>query len=107
MYNLLKYLNQVIFGGIRLEKADLRSSSAWAKIIGTLVSVLGAFIVTLYEGPRILNSTSSPNSTQILTQSQDWVMGGLLLAITSVLASLFIIAQVTFNHPSTANKYSV
>lgn len=88
--------------GIRLEKADFRSSSAQAKLIGTVVSILGAFIVTLYEGPQILKSTSPQNSTQNLTQSQDWILGGLLLAMTSIFASLFIIAQVMI----TSSQYS-
>ena len=79
---------------VRLEKAEIRSSSGRAKMIGTLISVLGAFIVTLYKGLRILKSTSSLDATQKLTQSQDWVIGGLLLAMTSVFASLFVIAQV-------------
>nr|XP_017217970.1 PREDICTED: WAT1-related protein At3g28050-like [Daucus carota subsp. sativus] len=93
MLNLIPGFTFILTIIFRLEKAEIRSSSARAKIIGTLVSVLGAFIVTLYNGPRILKSTSSLNATQKLTQSQDWVIGGLLLAMTSVFASLFVIAQ--------------
>lgn len=96
--------------GIRLEKADFRSSSTQAKLIGTVVSILGAFIVTLYEGPQILKNTSSLNSTQNLAQSEDWILGGLLLAMTSVLASSFIIAQVMITsslYSKSANKYFV
>lgn len=93
MLNLIPAFTFIFSIVFRLEKADFRSSSAQAKLIGTVVSILGAFIVTLYEGPRILKNTSSLNSTHNLTQSQDWILGGLLLAMTSVLASLFIIAQ--------------
>ncbi|KAK1365781.1 Drug/metabolite transporter [Heracleum sosnowskyi] len=93
MLNLIPGFTFILTIIFRLEKADFRSSSAQAKLIGTVVSILGAFIVTLYEGPRILKNTSSQNSTENLTQSQDWILGGLLLAMTSLFASLFIIAQ--------------
>ncbi|WOH08339.1 hypothetical protein DCAR_0727777 [Daucus carota subsp. sativus] len=93
MLNLIPGFTFIFAIIFRLEKAEVRSSGARAKIIGTLVSVVGAFIVTLYQGPRILKGTSSANSTQNLTQSQDWVIGGLLLALTSVFASLFITTQ--------------
>lgn len=78
----------------RLEKADFKSSGTQAKLIGTMVSVLGAFVVTLYQGPQLLKSPSSSSLSHLLTTpSQNWVIGGLLLGIDSVLASFLVITH--------------
>ncbi|KAI7725354.1 hypothetical protein M8C21_029702 [Ambrosia artemisiifolia] len=62
-----------------------------AKIIGTLVSVIGAVTVTLYTGPTII--TPPLSSQHLLGQSSDFILGGLLMLIDSILAALFINAQ--------------
>ncbi|KAH9720104.1 WAT1-related protein [Citrus sinensis] len=49
------FLLAVIF---RMEKVDLRSLISQIKIIGTLVSIAGAFIITLYKGPSIVGASS-------------------------------------------------
>ncbi|KAL2546982.1 WAT1-related protein [Forsythia ovata] len=94
MMNLIPgftFLLAIIF---RMEKVDCKSSSTLAKSIGTIVSVIGAFIITLYKGPALLGiSSHSTASIHTLTQSSAWLFGGLLLAIDAVVASIFIIAQ--------------
>ncbi|KAG8637977.1 WAT1-related protein At5g40240 [Manihot esculenta] len=87
------FLFAVIF---RLEKLALRSSSTQSKIIGTIVSILGALIMVLYKGPIILStsSTTSPISIPqpVRLPASDWVIGGLLLAIQHIgYAFLFIL----------------
>ncbi|KAK1415718.1 hypothetical protein QVD17_31503 [Tagetes erecta] len=74
----------VIFGLEKLGNGGL------AKIIGTLVSVIGAIIATLYIGPTIIAPRLSSIGTQ---QSSDVVLGGLIMLVDSVLAALSIIAQ--------------
>ncbi|KAJ0895827.1 putative EamA domain-containing protein [Helianthus annuus] len=65
-----------------------------AKIIGTLISVIGAVTVTLYTGPTIITPRLSSIAPQhLLGQSSDFILGGLLMLIDSVLAALFLIAQ--------------
>ncbi|KAL2519508.1 WAT1-related protein [Abeliophyllum distichum] len=94
MMNLIPgftFLLAIIF---RMEKIDCKSSSTLAKSIGTIVSVIGAFIITLYKGPALLGvSLHSTGPIHTLTQSSAWLIGGLLLAIDAVVASVFIIAQ--------------
>ncbi|XP_031124331.1 WAT1-related protein At3g28050-like [Ipomoea triloba] len=67
-----------------------------AKLVGTVVSIIGAFIATLYKGPPIVttpfqSSTSILNN--VLNQSSTWVLGGFLMTIDTMIASIFIIAQ--------------
>ncbi|KAB1200308.1 hypothetical protein CJ030_MR0G007658 [Morella rubra] len=77
-----------------MEKLDWRSTSGLAKSMGTLVSIAGAFIVTLYKGlPLLLTSSPSNTSHELLLRMSDWVMGGFLLAANSVLASSWLIVQ--------------
>ncbi|MFS7958740.1 hypothetical protein Hanom_Chr08g00682271 [Helianthus anomalus] len=69
-----------------------------AKIIGTLISVIGAVTVTLYTGPTIITPRLSSIAPQhLLGQSSDFILGGLLMLIDSVLAALFFIAQVHYH----------
>lgn len=79
-----------------MEKLDLRRSSCQAKVLGTIVSVSGAFVVILYKGSVIFSPSNSPhqNFMMILQQSNKWVTGGLMLAMASILKSSWNILQV-------------
>ncbi|PQM32900.1 WAT1-related protein [Prunus yedoensis var. nudiflora] len=84
----------------RMESAALRSSSSQAKILGTIVSLAGAFVVTLYKGPPIVFANQSPSISlhQPLLNSttptnSNWVLGGLLLTAEYILVPLWYIVQ--------------
>ncbi|KAF5186409.1 Wat1-related protein, partial [Thalictrum thalictroides] len=69
-----------------MEKLDLRTRSSQAKTLGTIVSITGAIIVTLYKGQAIHQLVlPSPKST--------WVIGGLLLTADWLLISVRNIVQ--------------
>ncbi|THG01119.1 hypothetical protein TEA_025895 [Camellia sinensis var. sinensis] len=67
----------------RLEQADFKSSSTLAKSIGTIVSIVGALIVTLYKGPSLLMTATQYNL----------VLGAFLLTIECLSSSAYIITQ--------------
>lgn len=81
-----------------MEKLDIRSLSSQAKIVGTIVSIAGALVVVLYEGPRIIKSVSphpSLHSHQTLNSSQtNWIIGGVLLTADYLFLSTWYIVQV-------------
>ncbi|GMN42467.1 hypothetical protein TIFTF001_011671 [Ficus carica] len=81
----------------RMEKLDFRSSSTIAKTVGTILSVSGALIAILYNGPVILSPSSSPSSPSLeyplQTPQTNWVLGGLLLAAFCILVSVWYILQ--------------
>ncbi|CAK9137807.1 unnamed protein product [Ilex paraguariensis] len=103
MLNLIPGFTFVLAIIFRMEKVDCRSASTMYKSIGTVVSITGALIVTLYDGPLILK-TLHPHSKSLHlhTQHSDWLIGGLLLAIDSLISSVFIIAQALIikNYPA-------
>ncbi|KAM3713658.1 hypothetical protein ACJW30_01G274500 [Castanea mollissima] len=79
----------------RMEKVALRSTSSQAKILGTIISISGAFVVTLYKGPPIvIAQTSSVSLNQPLNSvKSNWVIGGLLLTAEYILVPLWYIVQ--------------
>ncbi|GJT67232.1 WAT1-related protein [Tanacetum coccineum] len=83
----ITFVFALIFG---VERLDYGGST---KIIGTLVTVLGALVVTFYKGPAIITYRLSSITPQFLDQSSHWILGGLLMLIDSVIAALFVVAQ--------------
>nr|GEY27547.1 putative EamA domain, WAT1-related protein [Tanacetum cinerariifolium] len=70
MSNLSSAFTFVLAYFCRMEKIHLRSYTSQAKIIGTIISISGAVIATLYSGPSLLLRNISMN----------WIVGGFLLA---------------------------
>lgn len=82
---------------VRMEKVGIRSSSSQAKVLGTIVSISGAFVVTLYIGPPII-ILSLPQQIKTLqikaAVDPNWAIGGLLLTAEYILVPLWYIVQV-------------
>ncbi|CAL8093477.1 unnamed protein product [Prunus armeniaca] len=86
-----------LLGLIGMERIDGRSSSSLAKTLGTIVSISGAFIVTLYKGPPLLmtSSTDILSHNQLFSEQSNWVLGGVCIALNCVLASSWLIVQAS------------
>ncbi|RDY11921.1 WAT1-related protein, partial [Mucuna pruriens] len=84
-----------------MEKADLRSSSTQAKIMGSITSIAGALIVVLYKGSTILNvsspSQAPPLHSPLASSQRNWVLGGFLLAVAYILMSIWYIVLAFFS----------
>ncbi|CAN1272771.1 WAT1-related protein At3g28050 [Linum perenne] len=82
----------------RMEKVSVRRTSSRAKVMGTIVSIAGAFVVTFYKGSVITTAGTSQSvqlhnrSFQIKT-SQNWVLGGFFLTCEYILVPLWYIVQ--------------
>ncbi|KAM7512427.1 hypothetical protein LguiB_011302 [Lonicera macranthoides] len=93
------FLLAIIF---RMEKLNRRSSSSQAKIMGTLVSISGAIVVTLYNGPSILFTPQPSDSLHLHRSSQsNWIIGALLLTAQNLLLSIVYVfqAQIMKEYP--------
>ncbi|GER51525.1 nodulin MtN21 /EamA-like transporter family protein [Striga asiatica] len=98
MLNLIPgftFILAIIFG---MEKLACKSSSFLAKAIGTVVSIAGAFIVTLYKGPEIsiFKSPSNFLNEYMQTPQLNLIIGGLFLAADCLASSGYIIIQGIF-----------
>ncbi|KAK9751008.1 hypothetical protein RND81_02G235500 [Saponaria officinalis] len=92
----ITFLMGILF---RMENLSLRAHSSLLKLIGTIVSISGAFIVTFYQGlPIILFSVSMPTAHELIallrwSDEPNWVLGGLFLFASSVFLSLSFIIK--------------
>ncbi|KAJ9677679.1 hypothetical protein PVL29_022579 [Vitis rotundifolia] len=88
----------------RLEDLDSRSSRSQIKFLGTLISISGALIVTLYKGPPIGGGSISSNN-HLLKTADNWVIGGLFFAAAGLSLSAWNTCQskapiLTSGYPS-------
>ncbi|XP_019161515.1 PREDICTED: WAT1-related protein At5g40240-like [Ipomoea nil] len=113
LFEGLKYSSPTLEGGIsnlipgftfllavifRMEKLDVRKASSQAKSLGTIVAIIGASVMTLYEGPIILGYTSSSDANNapdqtVEAQQSNWVLGGVLFTGASLMLSGWNVLQ--------------
>ncbi|XP_043723796.1 WAT1-related protein At3g28050-like [Telopea speciosissima] len=106
--NLIPAFTFVLAVIFRMERVDLRRGSSQARVMGTIASVGGAFIVTLYKGPpmmmmMMINRTpaaASDPSDHLLNlhyfsepTSANWVLGGFFMVLTCIFSALWNILQ--------------
>lgn len=97
--NILPSVTFIIAWILRMEKVNIAEVRSKAKIIGTLVGLGGALVMTLYKGPLIPLPWSNPNMDQQnghTNNSQDhnnWVVGTLLILLGCVAWSGFYVLQ--------------
>ncbi|CAA7019675.1 unnamed protein product [Microthlaspi erraticum] len=97
--NVLPSVTFVIAWILRMEKVKIVEVRSQAKVIGTLVALGGALVMTLYKGPLIPLPWSSPTLDQQnghTNSSQDhnhWVAGTLLILLACVAWSCFYVLQ--------------
>ncbi|MBA0549442.1 hypothetical protein Golob_020473 [Gossypium lobatum] len=97
---IFTFLLAVIF---RMEKLEMRKSSSQAKLLGAIVAVTGAFVVTLYKGPPVLMSSSPsdflhhPNQfkwiIEGLSEQSKWIIGGFLLLLVCLSSATWNVLQ--------------
>ncbi|KAJ9548128.1 hypothetical protein OSB04_020671 [Centaurea solstitialis] len=93
MSNLAPAFTFILAFFFRMEKLNLRSYTSQAKIVGTLVSISGALVATLYNGTSVTVSSDS--------SSLYWIVGGILLASQNFLLSFVLVsqAQIMMEYP--------
>lgn len=82
-----------------MEKVDIKKIRCQAKVLGTIVTMGGAMLMTLYKGHvvnLIWSNNINPNVTQITNENydKDWVKGSILLIFATFAWASFFILQV-------------
>ncbi|CAI0379674.1 unnamed protein product [Linum tenue] len=90
--NLVPGFTFILAVTFRLEKLDWKATGSIAKVVGTVVSMAGAFTMTFYKGTHLVHSP--PGFTnRLLSQQSDWVLAGSFLGMDCVVTSAFVIIQ--------------
>ncbi|GMI98179.1 Usually multiple acids move in and out Transporters 41 [Hibiscus trionum] len=96
----------------RMEKVVWNSSSSKAKVMGTIISITGAFVVTLYKGPAIFKASKPsmslhqplnlPRTDLVSGANLNWVIGGAFLTAQYILIPLWLIVltQIMVEYPA-------
>ncbi|XP_058226057.1 WAT1-related protein At5g07050-like [Rhododendron vialii] len=103
MLSAMTFIMAVIF---RMEKIDLKKVIYQVKIVGTIVTVGGAMLMTLYKGPvveMVWSKHVHPRKSYVTdttgTTDKDWFKGSIFLIIaTFAWASLFILQKAALKH---------
>ncbi|PKI49953.1 WAT1-related protein At5g40240-like [Punica granatum] len=91
LMNLIPAFTFILAIIFRMERLAWKSSSGQAKIVGTIVSIGGAFLVTFYKGPPL--SVSTTTLKLHLSPYSRWAVGGLFSAGDAFMTSLWYIVQ--------------
>ncbi|KAF9686337.1 hypothetical protein SADUNF_Sadunf03G0148200 [Salix dunnii] len=99
MSNMLPAMTFVMAVIFRMEKLNIKTVRCQAKLVGTLVTVAGAMLMTLYKGPIVEMLWSKhihPRKSYVTdttgTTDKDWFKGSILLIIATLAwASLFVL----------------
>ncbi|XP_022632389.1 WAT1-related protein At5g40240 isoform X2 [Vigna radiata var. radiata] len=95
LLNLVPAFTFILALIFRMEEVRWRNSSSQAKVLGTIASIAGAFVVILYKGPLIFKTHSTNFSNQILQFSTqiNWILGGIFCIADSIFTSMWYIYQ--------------
>ncbi|KAM7507730.1 hypothetical protein LguiA_018183 [Lonicera macranthoides] len=97
--NVLPAITFVLALIIRLERVNIRKVHSQAKIIGTIITVGGAMLMTLYKGPIVdmfSRGSAIHHQANDTSLGQHWVAGTLmLLACTFGWSGFFILQSIT------------
>lgn len=81
-----------------MEKVNLKKLIYQVKVLGTLVTVGGAMLMTLYKGPIVemvwSKHARSSTSNSTATHDKDWVKGSILVILATLAWSALFIIQV-------------
>ncbi|WJX65431.1 hypothetical protein P8452_50094 [Trifolium repens] len=93
--NLVPAFTFILAVTFRMEKLVAKSRSSNAKVLGSIVSIAGAFVLTFYKGPSIMNSSSLHQPIEFLKSvNSSWAIAGIILTADYFLLSLWYILQV-------------
>ncbi|XVE99521.1 hypothetical protein REPUB_Repub03eG0206200 [Reevesia pubescens] len=96
MFNVLPAFAFMLALLFKLEKVNIRKLHSQAKILGTIVTIVGAMLMTLINGPMLKLPWIKPNNQHVFSSAaahQDPIKGALMITIGCFCWAVFIILQ--------------
>ncbi|KAH9608649.1 hypothetical protein KSS87_023128 [Heliosperma pusillum] len=110
MSNMLPAMTFVMALICRMEKVDIKKLRCIAKVVGTLITVGGAMLMTLYKGHIInmawsghVHPTAHPTSAALAAADKEWAKGSILLILATLAWAAFFILQAITMRKYTAH----
>ncbi|KAG6536757.1 hypothetical protein ZIOFF_001826 [Zingiber officinale] len=94
MVNTIAAMTFIIAILLRFEHLDIKSPRGVAKAVGTLVSLVGATIMTLYKGPAMRNFWEALIHIHGNAIHESWLKGSILTVASCITWSMWYIMQV-------------
>lgn len=95
--NILPAITFIMATIFRLEKVSIKKLSSQAKMIGTIVTVSGAMVMTMYRGPIVnifgMHEFEHHVSSSNHANGQNWVLGAIFVLCSCLGWSGFFILQ--------------
>lgn len=79
----------------RLERVNIKKPQNLAKVIGTIITIIGAMVMTLYKGSIITKQRSHHRASNESAAGKHWILGTIMLLIGCCSYSGFFILQVS------------
>ncbi|XP_044479136.1 WAT1-related protein At1g21890-like [Mangifera indica] len=78
---------------LRLERVNIKKPQNLGKVIGTIITIIGAMVMTLYKGPIITKQRSHHRASNESAAGKHWILGTIMLLIGCCSYSGFFILQ--------------
>ncbi|VVB09199.1 unnamed protein product [Arabis nemorensis] len=100
--NMVPAVTFVLALVLRQEMINIKNIVGKAKVIGTIISICGALVLTIYKGtPLIENSGTQMQMKNLSASTHNWAVGSVMLIISVAFWSSWFIIQAKINR-----KYS-
>ncbi|XP_010525433.1 PREDICTED: WAT1-related protein At2g40900 [Tarenaya hassleriana] len=101
--NILPAVTFILAILFRMEKVEMKKVRCKAKVVGTVVTVVGGVVMVLYKGPLIIFFTSHPPPAlaTVTASAGDWLRASVFLVLASLSWACFFILQT-----ATLKRYS-
>ncbi|KAJ1260333.1 hypothetical protein BS78_10G224200 [Paspalum vaginatum] len=103
----------VMAAALRIEQVDFKSVHGWAKIAGTVVTIAGATIITLYKGmplTTIPEGVHKLKDIDVITSSGfTWITGCLIMFLNCLCLSGWMVMQVPIlkKYPAKLSSFTI
>ena len=103
--NIAPVLTFLLAVATRSEALNLKSKTGMAKLLGTLVSLGGAMVLTLYKGAALTHAASSLHSSHRLPHGAGGSRGKWTLGTVAILGNCVCLSCWFLLHGRLAKKY--
>ncbi|KAH7690482.1 WAT1-related protein [Dioscorea alata] len=93
MVNVISSLTFIIAIPLGMEKLDLKNPRGMAKVIGTLASLAGVTLMTLYKGKSFRSIWSAPIHMGSSSIHENWLKGSILGVASCITWSMWYVMQ--------------